>query len=106
MAGTPTAKLQVVEHFREGLSHGIRTKWNLHGTNLSEGEIVDGKFHGIFRRWSERGSLIDQVVFVLGQPDGDALTYFESGFIKEWRRMRDGKIVEQKSWQDRERKNI
>ncbi len=95
-------QLQVTENFKEGVSHGLRSKWHPSGVKLSEGGIVDGKFHGTFRRWRENGSLAEQVEFIHGQPDGLALAYFESGFLKTRARMKDGKVVEQKTWKDGE----
>jgi antitoxin component YwqK of YwqJK toxin-antitoxin module len=95
-------QLQVTEHFKDGVSHGLRTKWYSSGARLSEGEIVEGRFHGTFRRWSESGALLEQVEFVAGQPHGVAMAYYESGFVKKWARIKEGKVIEQQSWNDLE----
>ena len=49
-------QLQVTENFKQGISHGLRTKWHLSGTKLSEAKIVESKFDGLFRNGTRTGS--------------------------------------------------
>ena len=98
-------QLQVTEYFNKGVSHGLRTKWHAKGRKLSECEIADGKIDGTFQRWLENGSIAEQVDFVHGQPQGLALAYFESGFLKSRARLKDGKVIEQKFWEDGQTKD-
>jgi antitoxin component YwqK of YwqJK toxin-antitoxin module len=95
-------QLQVTEHFKRGVSHGLRTKWFPSGKKLSEGNIVDGKFQGTFRKWHENGVLAEQVEFIDGQPAGVSLAYFPSGAVKARARLESGKIIEQRFWKDGE----
>jgi len=95
-------QLQVTEHFKRGVSHGLRTKWFPSGKKLSEGNIVDGKFQGTFRKWHENGVLAEQVEFIDGQPAGVSLAYFPSGAVKARARLESGKIMEQRFWKDGE----
>ena len=98
------AQLQVSEHFKHGISHGLRTKWYPDGAKQSEASIADGQLHGLFRKWHENGTLAEQVQFVGGQPDGDSFAYFPSGCLKARVLMKAGKLIEQKFWKDGENK--
>jgi hypothetical protein len=95
-------QLQVREQFREGVSHGLRTKWYASGAKLSEVMVVDGKLHGTFRRWHENGALAEAVELHEGQPDGLSKAYFASGYLKAQASLRNGDLLEQKSWKDGE----
>lgn len=98
------AQLQVSEHFKEGVSHGLRTKWYSSGTKQSEAAIADGKLHGTFRKWHENGVLSEQVEFIADRPEGLSVAYYPSGFLKARVTMRDGKPTEQTFWKDGEKK--
>ncbi len=98
------AQLQVSEHFKAGVSHGVRTKWYASGAKQSEANIVDGKLHGTFRQWHENQVLSEQVEFVQDQPEGASVAYFPSGYLKARVLMRGGKPVEQTFWKDGEKK--
>lgn len=98
------AQLQVSEQFKEGLSHGLRTKWYPDGARQSEAHIVDGKLNGNFRKWHENGTLSEQVDFVADQPNGLSLSWFPSGYLKARVMLKDGKPVEQQFWKDGEKK--
>lgn len=95
---------QVEEHFVAGSSEGTRVKWYANGQKQSEGTIVQGKFEGAFRRWDEQGHLSEQAEFKNGLPDGVSSSFYPSGCIKTQITMKDGKIVDQKSWPDGERR--
>ncbi|MDB6027783.1 MAG: toxin-antitoxin system YwqK family antitoxin [Verrucomicrobiales bacterium] len=96
--------LEVREHFTNGVSHGLREKWSEHGKKISEGTIVAGKLDGPFRRWYENGQVVEEITMKQGEPDGTARSYFPSGYLKTEARLQNGKVLETKSWQDRERK--
>lgn len=93
---------QVVEHFRAGVSHGLRTKWHPNGRKLSEVMIIGGKLDGTFRRWFEDGSLAEEIEMNQGSPDGLSRSFYPSGFLRAQARMEAGKLLEQKSWKDGE----
>lgn len=97
-------QLQVRESFKKGLSHGLRIKWSEQGVKLAESSIVEGKLDGPFRRWHENGALAEEVTMNAGEPDGLARAFYPSGFLKTEARLKNGKIVEQKSWADGEMK--
>ena len=96
-------QLQVEEHFREGVSHGLRTKWYPSGAKLSEATIADGRLNGPFRRWQVNGALSEQIEFTNNQPEGVSLAWFPSGSLKARVLVRSGKVVEQQFWKDGER---
>ena len=48
---------QVEEHYRAGVSHGLRVKWDENGQVVSEATVVGGKIEGVFRRWHSNGVL-------------------------------------------------
>jgi antitoxin component YwqK of YwqJK toxin-antitoxin module len=95
-------QLEVREQFREGLSHGLRTKWYPTGAKLSEAMISAGKLHGTFRRWHENGKLAEQIEMRDGSAEGLSLAYYPSGYLKAQVRLVAGKPVEQKHWTDGE----
>ncbi len=94
--------LVVLEHFRDGVSHGLRTKWHPDGKRLSEAPIVDGKIHGTFRRWHENGQVSEVIEMSDGIADGISRAYYSNGFLKARVQMKDGEAVEQKFWEDGE----
>ncbi len=98
------AQLQVSEHFQQGISHGLRTKWYPAGAKQSEATIVDGKLNGPFRQWHENGALSQQVDFADDQPKGLSLAYFPSRYLKARVVMQDGQPIEQEFWKDGEKK--
>jgi antitoxin component YwqK of YwqJK toxin-antitoxin module len=101
----PEGRIQITEHFHQGVSHGTRTKWRPDGTRLSEAQISSGKLHGRFQRWHESGAVAEIMEFREGTPDGVSKAYYPSGCMKAWVLMRDGKPVEEKFWKDGERRD-
>jgi antitoxin component YwqK of YwqJK toxin-antitoxin module len=95
-------QIQVAEQFKEGISHGQRTKWYADGAKLSEAMIANGQLHGSFRRWHTNGEMAEEVQLKDGQSDGLSKAYFPSGFMKSRAMMRSGKVVDQKFWKDGE----
>ena len=91
---------QIIEHFKDGVSDGLRLKWFENGTNQSEAAIIQGKIEGTFRRWHENGQLAEQIEMKDGKPDGVALAYYPSGFLKARTRVEGGKTIDQKTWED------
>ena len=95
----------VKEHFHEGVSHGLRTKWYANGAKMSEVMIVRGKLHGTFRRWHENGTLAEQIEMRQGDAEGPSLAYYPSGFLKAQARLDHGKVCEQRFWPDGARRD-
>jgi antitoxin component YwqK of YwqJK toxin-antitoxin module len=95
-------QLAVREHFRMGVSHGLRTKWYVQSGKMSEAMIVQGKLHGTFRRWHENGALAEEVEMRNGNPDGSSQAFYASGFVKAQVRLQNGKVLEQQFWKDGE----
>lgn len=91
-------QMQVEEHFKAGVSDGIRTKWYPNGAKLSEATIVNGKLAGTFRRWHENGSLAEIVEMKDGQPEGPSTSFHPDGSVKARATVQNGKIIEQKFW--------
>jgi antitoxin component YwqK of YwqJK toxin-antitoxin module len=97
--------LAVREHFREGVSHGVRTKWYASGAKMSEATIAKGQLHGTFKSWHENGAVAEQIEMRNGDPDGLSLAYYPSGFLKAQVRLQAGKPIEQQFWKDGETKS-
>ncbi len=97
-------QLQVVEHFRAGVSHGPRTKWHANGTKASVAQVIDGKLDGWFIRWAEDGSLAEEMPMKGGNVHGVSRSYYPSGCLKGEARLRNGTLVEQQFWPDGERR--
>lgn len=95
-------QLQVSEYFRDGVSHGRRTKWYSSGARLSEATVVNGKLQGTFRKWHENGTLAQQLELLDGQPDGEAVSYFPSGYVKARATLQVGKLVTQDFYPDKQ----
>lgn len=95
---------QITETYRAGVSHGIRTKWYDTGTKLSEATIAQGKLEGTFHRYYEDGQLAESITLKDGLPDGPSRSYYPSGFLKAEAQLAAGKLIEQKFWNDGERK--
>ena len=92
--------LQVREHFEHGVSHGPRLKWHENGRKLSEAMIVNGRITGTFRRWHDSGALAEESQFKNGQPDGVARSFRPDGQLAAWVRMKAGKALESKFWNE------
>jgi antitoxin component YwqK of YwqJK toxin-antitoxin module len=99
-------QVEVREHFKDGVSHGLREKWYENGTRLSLAMIADAKVIGTFRSWHDNGQLSEQIEMKLGLPDGVALAYYPSGFLKAETTVHEGQVLERKLWNDGDRKNI
>jgi antitoxin component YwqK of YwqJK toxin-antitoxin module len=97
-------QLQVVEHFREGVSHGARTKWRADGSKLSEAQIVQGKMEGMFRTWHENGELAEEMQMSAGAVHGSARAFYPSGYMKTLARLTNGSLLEKSEWKDQEMK--
>ncbi|MCC6235618.1 MAG: toxin-antitoxin system YwqK family antitoxin [Verrucomicrobiales bacterium] len=86
--------LEVSEHFRDGVSHGLRTKWYPNGVRRSEATIEHGRIHGRFQRWHEDGSLAESMSMVDGVPHGISRAYHPGGALKAEIILDQGKVVE------------
>jgi len=81
-------------------SHGVRIKWHENGRKLSEATILSGKLEGVFRRWHDNGVLAEEIHMCGGIPDGLARSFYPSGRRKMEARLKNGALVDQKSWND------
>jgi antitoxin component YwqK of YwqJK toxin-antitoxin module len=97
---------QVLEHFRAGVSHGLRTKWHPNGRKLSEVQIVQGKLEGTFRRWYEDGTLFEEIQLANGKPEGVSRAYYPSGFLRTEARLHGGELLSQAFWKDGEQSGV
>lgn len=93
-------QLQIVEHFRSGISSGLRTKWHPNGRKMAEVMIVEGKLEGTFRRWTEAGDLSEEIELRAGQPHGLSRAYHPDGSLRAEARLSNGQVLEQKFWPD------
>jgi antitoxin component YwqK of YwqJK toxin-antitoxin module len=99
-------QMQVREYFKDGVSNGQREKWHENGLLLSKAEIIDGKVNGTFRSWHDNGQLNEQIPMKLGKADGLAWAYYPSGFVKAETTVRDGQILNRKTWKDGEQTGL
>ena len=97
--------MQIREHFMRGVSDGVRTKWHANGRKASETRVVNGKLDGTFVRWDEEGRMLESIEMKAGEPDGVSTAWYPSGFVKARARMAKGKVIEQQSWNDGEKKD-
>jgi len=95
---------RVAKYYRASASHGRRLKWNADRSKLSEAQIVDGKLEETFRRWQPNGTLAEDLEMQAGQSGGVSRACFPSGCLSAEARLRQGKVVEQRFWEDRERR--
>jgi hypothetical protein len=93
---------QSLEHFKNGVSDGLREKWYVTGQLKSRAQIVHGKMEGTFKRWYENGQLAEMIPMSNGCPEGAAVEYFASGFAKAQTQASAGRVLRQKVWPDGE----
>ena len=93
-------QLQVRESFKEGVSDGLREKWYENGAKQSQASIVAGKIIGTFQSWYKNGQLAQQIEMQSGQPNGTAWAYYPSGFLKAKTTVKEGKVLDRRSWED------
>lgn len=98
----PDGRLQVREHFADGVAEGSVTKWHPDGNRLSEGFARGGRLDGIFRRWHDNGVLAEEVSLHRGEPHGLSRAYYPSGFLKAEVRLENGRVLDQRFWDDGE----
>lgn len=72
-------RLEVEEHFRHGLSHGLRTRWYPDGAKKSQVTVRDGQLAGVFREWHANGRLARETPLVEGAPHGLVRSWNEHG---------------------------
>jgi antitoxin component YwqK of YwqJK toxin-antitoxin module len=98
-------QIQVRENFKNGTSDGVREKWHENGARLSCATIVAGKVNGTFQSWHDNGQLSERIEMKLGRADGIARAFYASGFLKAETTVRDGQVLERKTWKDGERRS-
>jgi antitoxin component YwqK of YwqJK toxin-antitoxin module len=91
--------LQITEHYSNGVSHGLRTKFHLSGAKLSEATVVAGQIEGRYERWHENGRLAEQVQLTNGVPHGESRAFHPDGSLKARVRLDHGTVVEQQFWE-------
>jgi antitoxin component YwqK of YwqJK toxin-antitoxin module len=95
-------QIQSRECFSNSVSSGPRSKWHENGQLQSTATIVDGVMEGVFRRWHDNGQLAEVIPMEHGEPNGSAIAYYASGFVKAETQTSAGKIFERKTWADGE----
>ncbi len=98
--------VQVREHFVEGIAEGSVSKWHSDGTRLSEGVARQGKLEGTFHRWHANGRMAEEVTLRAGVAHGISKSWFPSGHLRAEVELEEGKVVNQKFWEDGERPGI
>ncbi len=93
-------QIQVREVFRDGVSHGTRTKWYTDGVKQSEGRIVGGEFDGLFSRWDEEGRLLMEVELKSGVPHGTSRSWYTGGALKSEVVMENGREISRQEFED------
>lgn len=86
-------KLEVEEFFINGVSNGLRTRWDQGGWKKSEEMIEHGKLNGRHIEWHENGSKAVEMTLKDGQPEGLAETWHPDGKLKSRTRFAAGKIT-------------
>lgn len=77
--------LAVRETFREGRSHGVRTKWDIEGRRIAEAGIRDGQIDGFHREWHTNGQLAVEVSMAGGKPQGVSRKWNSEGaLVGQW----------------------
>ena len=67
---------------------------------MSEARIVNGKVTGLFRRWYDNGQLAESMQMRDGQPEGLALAYYPSGFVRAETTIQNGRTLQRNFWKD------
>lgn len=88
--------LEVEEFFTDGVSNGLRTRWDEQGWKKSEEMIEHGTLNGRHVEWHANGKKALEMTMKNGQPDGVAEAWHENGNLKSRSRFVAGKLVERK----------
>jgi len=99
-------QIQMRESFRNGISDGVRDKWYENGNKMSEAVIVNGRVTGLFQSWHENGKVKERIEMKDGEPDGTAWAFYPSGFASAETSVREGKVLNRRTWKDGEYKSI
>jgi len=59
--------LQVLEHYKDGKTHGIYTEWHKNRRMSHMVNYKDGKKHGLDTRWDKEGNITRQVRYENGK---------------------------------------
>lgn len=92
--------LEVEEFFTEGVSHGVRTRWDEQGRKKSTTQIEHGKLNGPYLEWHDNGKKAVEMTLRNDQPEGVAEAWHPNGELKSRTRFVDGKMVERKFFPD------
>ena len=94
--GTP----EVEEHFKNGISHGLRVRWHENGTKRSETEIVQGKLQGRYTDWYPNGRKAVEMTLADGKAEGLAESWHPGGRLKSRAQMLHGDVKERQFFAD------
>jgi antitoxin component YwqK of YwqJK toxin-antitoxin module len=86
-------KLEVEEFFTNGVSNGLRTRWDQAGWKKSEEMIEHGQLNGRHMEWHPNGSKAVEMTMKNGQPEGLVEAWYPDGKLKSRTRFSDGKIT-------------
>lgn len=92
--------VQVREYFVQGVSEGVRQKYDPEGRLISEAMIRNGRLHGWFRRWYPDGTLAEAIPMVDGEPAGVAWRFYPSGFVQARAVFEQGQLKKQDFYED------
>ena len=95
-----SGQLEVEEHFAEGISHGLRTRWHPNGQKKSETQIAHGKLEGRYIEWHNNGQRAIEMILEDSQPNGLAEAWHPSGALKSRTQFVTGKIASRDFFDD------
>lgn len=99
-------QIQSRECFSNSVSSGPRSKWHENGQLQSTATIVEGVMEGVFRRWYDNGQLAELIPMAHGEPNGSAIAYYASGFVRAETQTSAGKVIRRKTWADGEHREL
>ena len=88
------AVLAVRETFREGRSHGLRTKWDEIGNRIAETDIRAGGIEGLHREWHTNGKPSLEVTMARGKAHGLARKWSLEGQLAGQWVLSNGAVVQ------------
>jgi antitoxin component YwqK of YwqJK toxin-antitoxin module len=93
-------QMEVEETFRDGISHGPRTRWHANGKRRSLAQIENGEVVGEFLEWYDNGQLAVRLTLADGQPAGTVEAWYPSGAKKSRTQFEHGRQVSREFFND------
>jgi antitoxin component YwqK of YwqJK toxin-antitoxin module len=93
-------QLEVEETFRDGTSHGPRTRWFDNGQRKSLAQIENGKVVAEFLEWHANGQLATRMTLHGGQPEGLVESWYPSGAVKSRTQLERGRQISRQFFDD------